>query len=276
MNLRTHSICILFTAIIAVFSSCGSSVDDDKELLTGEDSITVQKEKNNQIQKIFSSVPSQDETMEMIDASGAKYNSAYLNPIENVSKYTSLKSRALNLGVYGMDMGVTNIFSQTQESVLYLRCTNKMSTNIGISGAFDENMSSRLDANSSNKDSLLAIITDSYKKADDYLQENGQAGVSSLMVTGAWIEGMYVAIQIAKATKSDVIMNKIGKEATTLSDIITLLDSYKKDTDGITSLIESLNEVKKIYEGITPDKITPEQFQQITDKITEIRTQVIQ
>lgn len=276
MNVGKHYILFLATVLAVGLFSCGTSVNDD-EMLNGEDTNTViQKEKNNQIQKIFSSVPAQDETLEMIENAGAKYNSAYLNPIENVSKYTSLKSRALNLGVYGMDMGVTNIFTQTQESVLYLRCTNKMSTAIGISGAFDENMSSRLDANSSNKDSLLAIITDSYKKADDYLQENGQAGVSSLMVAGAWIEGMYVATQIAAATKNEIIMNKIGKEGNTLNDIITLLDAYKKDTDGVQEIVNAFNEIKAVLTSITPDKITPEQFKQLSDKVTEVRWKVIQ
>jgi hypothetical protein len=276
MNFKITPTYSFYIAIAVILCACGSSTTDD-DILAGDDSTAVvQREKNNQIQKIFSSVPAQSETMETLEAAGAKYNSSYLNPIENVSKYTSLKSRALNLGVYGMDMGVTNIFEQTQESVLYLRCTNKMSTNIGISGAFDENMSSRLDANADNKDSLLAIITDSYKKADDYLQENGQAGVSSLMVVGAWVEGMYVAIQIANVTNNETIINKIGKEGATLNDLINLLESYKADTEGTEEIITSLNEVKKIYEGIAPEKITPEQFKQVSEKITEIRTKIIQ
>lgn len=255
--------------------ACGTPANED-DLLSTEDSATViQHEKNTQIQKIFSSIPSQGETTEMLQNAGAKYNSKILNPIENLSKYSSVKSKALNLGVYGIDLGVTNIFDQTQESVLYLRCTNKMATSLGISGAFDENMSSRLDANSSDKDSLLIIITDSYRKADAYLQENGQPGVSSLMVVGAWIEGMYIASQIATSTNDEVITNRIGKEKITLSDLISLLENYKTENEGTEDVLTSLKELKQLFDG-TADKLTPEQFKQIAEKVTTIRTAIIQ
>jgi hypothetical protein len=276
MNSRKFYCYPLYIIAFAVMLfSCGSPAADD-ELLSGDDSSSVvQHGKNAQIQKIFASIPSQSETTEMLQNAGARYSSRMLNPIENTSKYSSVKAKALALGVYGIDLGVTNIFDQTQESVLYLRCTNKMATSLGISGAFDENMSSRLDANSDNKDSLLAIITDSYRTADTYLQENGQAGVSSLMVVGAWIEGMYIASQIATETKNEAIINRIGKEKTTLNDLISLLESYKSENEGTEDVIASLKEVKQIFDTTTDDKLTPEQFKQIADKILEIRTKII-
>jgi hypothetical protein len=273
MNFKTlnYLSCI---AIALMLCSCGTP-SAEEETLSGDDSNTaVQKEKNNKVQLIFSSIPAQSETMGLLNDAEARYNPKYLNPIENTSKYSSVKSRALNLGVYGIDLGVTNIFDQTQESMLYLKCTNKMATSLGISGAFDENMSSRIDASSDNKDSLLAIITESYRNADNYLQENGQAGVSSLMVAGGWIEGLFVACQIAASTNNEAIMDKIGGEKPTLENLISLLDSYKSETDGVTDVLADLNELKIIYDG-NSDKITTDQFKQISDKITEIRTKII-
>lgn len=275
MNFKTIYFYISCISIAVMLSACGSPTSED-DTLSGGDSVTaIQKEKNNKVQLIFSSIPAQSETMGLLNDAEAKYNSKYLNPIENISKYSSVKSRALNLGVYGIDLGVTNIFDQTQESMLYLRCTNKMATSLGISGAFDEKMSERIDASSDSKDSLLAIITESYRNADNYLQENGQAGVSSLMVAGGWIEGLFVACQIGTATNNEAIMNKIGGEKATLENLISLLESYKAETDGATDVLTDLNGLKVIYDTIT-DKITPEQFKQITDKITEIRNKIIQ
>jgi len=258
-----------------MFTACGSPTTEEDALTSADSSAFVQKEKNTKVQKIFASIPSQSETTTLLNSAGAKYNSKLLNPIENTSKYSSVKARALNLGVYGIDLGVTNIFDQTQESMLYLRCTNKMATSLGISGAFDENMSSRIDANEDNKDSLLSIITDSYKKADNYLQENGQAGVSSLMVAGGWIEGLYVASQIANATKNEEIINKIGEERSTLDNLISLLQDYKTETEGTEDILTGLTEIRKIYDP-TSDKLSPEQFKRISDKITEMRNKIIQ
>ncbi|MDP1745349.1 MAG: hypothetical protein Q8L90_07225 [Bacteroidota bacterium] len=275
MNFKTIYFYVSCISIAVMLGACGSPTSEDDTLGGGDPATAIQKEKNNKVQLIFSSIPAQSETMGLLNDAEAKYNAKYLNPIENISKYSSVKSRALNLGVYGIDLGVTNIFDQTQESMLYLRCTNKMATSLGISGAFDEKMSERIDASSDSKDSLLAIITESYRNADNYLQENGQAGVSSLMVAGGWIEGLFVACQIATSTNNEAIMNKIGGEKATLENLISLLDSYKTETDGAADVLADLNGLKVIYDTIT-DKITPEQFKQITDKITEIRTKIIQ
>ncbi|MCE9539719.1 MAG: hypothetical protein K8R85_10945 [Bacteroidetes bacterium] len=275
MNFKTVYFYLSCISIAVMLSACGDPASEDDTLTDGDPATAIQKEKNNKVQLIFSSIPAQSETMGLLNDAEAKYNAKYLNPIESISKYSSVKSRALNLGVYGIDLGVTNIFDQTQESMLYLRCTNKMATSLGISGAFDEKMSERIDASSDSKDSLLAIITESYRNADNYLQENGQAGVSSLMVAGGWIEGLFVACQIGTATNNEAIMNKIGGEKATLETLISLLDSYKAETDGATEVLTDLTGLKAIYDTIT-DKITPEQFTQITDKITEIRTKIIQ
>ncbi len=265
-----------FACVISVaLYSCGTPVDQEENAFGENSGSAVQVQKNSQIQKIFSSIPSQDETTEMLENAGARYNAKALNPIENVSKYSTNKAKALNLGVYGIDLGVTNIFDQTQESMLYLKCTNQMAKSLGINNAFDENMSSRLDANTGNKDSLLAIITDSYRTADTHLQENGQPGISTLMVVGAWIEGMYISSQIATETQNEVIINRIAKEKTTLNDLIGLLENYKAENQGTEDVIDNLKAVKSIFDTTVGDKLTPEQFKQIADKILEIRTKMI-
>ena len=33
---------------------------------------------------------------------------------------------------------------------------------------------------------------------DEYLRENNRSDISSLLVTGMWIEGMYLACQVVK------------------------------------------------------------------------------
>lgn len=275
MNFRRFLYFLYITVFVITLVSCGTSTNED-DIIGGDDPANVvQHEKNAKIEKIFSSIPSQSETTDMLQNAGARYSAKLLNPIENLSKYSSLKAKALGLGIYGIDLGVTNIFDQTQESVLYLRCTNKMATSLGISGAFDENTSARLDANSDNKDSLLAIITESYKTADNYLQENGQAGVSTLMVVGAWVEGMYIASQIATDTKNQPIADRIAKEKETLNDLIGLLESYKAETEGTEEIINSLKEIKQIFDSATAEALTPEEFKQLVDKVNEVRNKII-
>ncbi|MDQ3048900.1 MAG: hypothetical protein M3R27_15225 [Bacteroidota bacterium] len=299
MKLKTISQYATYIAFTAVLVACGSS-GSDADAVDGSDSVSAEdKVKDTKAQNVFYSIPSPIETTSLLKSAGARYNSKFLNPIENVSKYSSVTSKALNLGVYGSDLSFTSIFDQTQESLLYLRCTNKLAAGLGISGAFDESTTSRLESNMDNRDSLLGIISDSYWTADAYLKENGQPGVSSLIVAGGWIEGLYIATQIAKSTNNEGIITRIGEQKLSLDNLIALLEAYKSENAGIAEVITSLTPLKKIYDEIpvtasetevktdtetkvttignnSTFKLTPEQLKRITEKTTEIRNKIIQ
>lgn len=290
---------VSFFAIATTLVACGSSSDDGETLTSNDTSSVASQEKNEKAQKVFVSIPSPIETTTLLQAAGAKYNAKYLNPIENVSKYSSITSKALNLGIYGSDLSFTSIFSQTQESMLYLRCTNTLASSLGISGAFDESTTSRIESNLENKDSLLTIISDSYWNADAYLKENGQPGVSALIVAGGWLEGLYIATQIANTTKNEAIITRIGEQKLSLNNLIELLESYKADNTGIADILKQLEGLKKAFDGVTipeaqttvttdkensvttlgsssPIVVAPEKLKEITDITAKIRNKIIQ
>ncbi|CAN5371032.1 hypothetical protein BH10BAC1_BH10BAC1_18380 [soil metagenome] len=299
MNIQKTTLFASFIAISMAFVACGSSATENTADETSDSVDGNTKVKDVKAQNVFYSIPSPIETTTLLKAAGAKYNSKILNPIENVSKYESVASKALNLGIYGSDLSFTSIFDQTQESMLYLRCTNKLASGLGISGAFDESTTSRIEANMQNRDSLLSIISDSYWNADAYLKDNGQPGVSALIVAGGWMEGLYIAVQIANTTKNQGIVTRIGEQKLSLDNLIALLDSYKGDNESIPALLAQMNDLKKIFDSIptattettaTTDTkegvttivggaaftLTAEQLKQITDKSTQIRNKMIQ
>ena len=300
MNIQKTTLFASCIAITLAFVACGSSTTENSgaEIVDTADATT--KVKDVKAQNVFYSIPSPIETTTLLKAAGAKYDAKILNPIENASKYESVASKAMNLGIYGSDLSFTSIFDQTQESMLYLRCTNKLASGLGISGAFDESTTSRIEANMQNRDSLLAIISDSYWNADAYLKDNGQPGVSALIVAGGWMEGLYIAVKIANTTKNQGIVTRIGEQKLSLENLIALLDSYKADNESIPGLLTQLNDLKKVFDSIptvpagetavSTDKdkgvttvgnnstftLTAEQLKQITDKSTEIRNKMIQ
>jgi hypothetical protein len=290
MNMKATTIFASVISISLLVSSCGSSTDSSMEGAI-DTANTNYHEKNTKAQNIFNSIPSPIETTVLLKNAGAKYNAKYLNSVDNLSKYSSVAAQALNLGVYGSDLSFTTMFDQTQESMLYLRCTNKLASNLGINGAFDENTTARLEANVENKDSLLIIISNSFWTADSYLRENGQPGLSSLIVAGGWIEGLYIATQVASATKNDGIREKIAEQKVSLDNLVGLLDTYKADNEGIVDVLKNLTELQAIFnkvemannkdsvavaktESFVP--VSEDLLKEITAKITQIRTKITQ
>ncbi len=275
MKLKSVSKIVSYIAVTALFVACGNSTENEN-ISTSDTSSTMNKEKDARAQKVFSAIPSPVESAELLKAAGAKYDSKYLNPIENATKYSTIKSQAINLGIYGSDLSFTSIYDQNQESMVYLNCTNKLAAALKINEMFDEKTTSRIEENMSNKDSLINIINESFWKADAYLRGNGQPGISSLIVAGGWIEGLYIATSVANVTKNEAIISKIASQKTALNDLILLLDAYKAENAGISEVMTNLNEIKTIFDGIADTKITPEQLKQLTDKTAEIRNKLIQ
>ena len=279
-NKKTFLKAVSSVAIAVSLVACSSSTNESTDVSTTKGDATTtpaNNAKESKAKKVFASIPDPVEATKLLKEAGAKYNAAYLNPIENASKYSSVKTKAINLGVYGSDLSFISLYDQTQESMLYLKCTNTLASSLGISGAFDENTTNRIQGNMDKKDSLLAIISGSYWTADKYLTSNGQPGVSSLIVAGGWIEGLYIATRIAVTTKSEAIITQIAQQKISLVNLLDMLDSYKTENNGTTDVLKSLTDLKQVFDASTKDgnKLTDDQFKAISDKAAEVRNSFI-
>ena len=264
--------------IAVALVSCNSANNEKSDSTVSADTTkTINKEKSSKAKKVFATIPEPAETTKLLKDAGAKYNASYLNPVENASKYSSVKAKALNLGIYGSDLSFISLYDQTQEALLYLKCTNTLASALGINGAFDENTTTRIQNNMDKKDSLMAIISQSYWTADSYLVDNGQPGVSSMIVAGGWVEGLYIATRVASATKNEGIVAQIGQQKTSLTNLLELLDNSKTENAGVVEVIKSLNDLKAVFESAdaTTMKLDDALFKKISDKTNEIRNSII-
>lgn len=272
LNIKNYTFVISITLFL--LSACGNSKQD--ELDDANDVISETKLDSQKIsaQNVFNALPGRNEIINLTTKAQAEYNAAVLNDPNNVKKYTIESSKALNLGVYGSDLNVTGVFEQTQESMLFLSCVNSLAKSLGVSNAFDEKMVNRMEANKENRDSTMEIISQSFKNADSYLKANGRPGTSSLIVAGAWIEGIYIACMTAKETKSEAIVKQIFSEKESLKYLIELLQSYKL-TEEVNYVITDLKAIQSLYEAKADVIYSLDALKELDLKITELRTKVI-
>ncbi len=247
MRLNGKSLMIAFFAGAVLFACTGNKNEekddmDEEPVETGLDSQKISA------QNVFNALPSRDKVISLAAASQAEYNPMLLNDPNSVNKYTRESSKALNLGVYGADLNSTGVFEQTQESMLFLKCVNILAKSLGVSNSFDEKMVDRMTANKSNRDSTLEIISQSFKSADKYLKDNGRPGTSSLIVAGAWIEGIYLAINTAQETRSEAIAKEIYKQEESLKYLVQLLEQSKINADAAYVLTD-LKKVQPLFES---------------------------
>tara|TARA_B110000046_G_scaffold35749_1_gene38998 strand:- start:14720 stop:15643 length:924 start_codon:yes stop_codon:yes gene_type:complete len=198
--------------------------------------------------KIFS-VPSPIQTAFLLKHSGAAYSSEMLSPTSNASNLPTSAKKALNLGIYGADMGYATIYDQTQDAISFMAITKRLSAELGMTNIFDETMIIRFEANLGNQDSLLALVSDAFKSADSYLKTNEQNDLSVLILAGGWIETLHFATNIVKTNDNQNIKNRIGEQKITIKNLISLMLPFQDKTP-LGTIINQLNELNDIYDGI--------------------------
>lgn len=246
-NLKNQTIALAVMSVIAV--SCGG--DDPVEEPT-ENLVEENNTKENQLMeidgKVFS-IPSPIQTAVLIKNAGTNYNKDILNEPSKVTNYSTSYKKAINLGIYGADLGYVTMYDQTQDAISYLTAVKAIGDDLGVSSAFDMELVERFEKNIGNKDSLLALVSDAYKASDSYLKNNQQNDIGGLILAGGWIESLYFATNAAEMTSNEDIIRRIGEQKTTLDNLIKLLTPYYSKPE-ITSLVDKLMELNEIYDKV--------------------------
>lgn len=243
------------------------------------------------------SIPSPVQTAILIEKSGADYNKAYLNDAKRVTTYATNFQKALNLGVYGADVGYVTIYDQSQDALKYLGVINKLSDELGITGAFDENTIKRFESNFGVRDSMLNLVTVAYRNADAFLKDNDRLNVGALVLAGGWIETLYFSTQIAAKDGNQDVINRIGEQKYTLNNIVKMLTPYYNQPE-YDVLVDDLIELAYDFDAIdiqytyekpevdiankttkinskTEVVITPEHLEAIAGKVEMIRNKIV-
>lgn len=296
MKITFFTLSVIGLLVISL-SSCGDTKSDDKKKIDKEILDPNSSLNTNFDGKIFS-IPSPVQTALLIKETNLPFNQDLLNPMDNASKYSTEYKRALNLGVYGTDLGYASLYQQKNISLKYLSVVEKLTSDLGLEGAFDKNFISRFEKNSDNQDSMMVIVADAFKKSDNYLKNSNRKSTSALILTGGWVESLYYACELNKQKRSDKIVERIGEQQQTLNTIIEILKEYNKGGSN-DELISDLNDLKFYFDKVSIDyqyaapktdaknktttlqhnivvKINTDILNQITMKVTDIRENIIQ
>ncbi len=266
---------VIIGLILALFTACGSEKKSDEQaFLEGLDSAKTEGPSISEgvIGDILQRIPSPLEISVLLKESGKKYNGSYLNSPESVSNYNSNYKKALNLGVYGTDLGYTNIYEQNQDGVKYMTSIKTLADGLSIGQFFDIETIGRLASNSKNLDSLLLITTQNFNSINHYLQSRNQSNLSVLFLTGGWVEALNILCEVAAANPANKEMQEtIGEQKIILENILLLLSFYKESDQNMASLLTDMEELKKLYDKVNITYTYSESTFEIVDGVMVIK-----
>ena len=294
-------IIFLFTATV-LFACNSGKKNEDQAFLQSLDTLALDQPviSAEVISDIIQQIPSPLEVSFLLKSAGSKYNYEMLNTPDNLSNYNSNFEKALNLGIYGTDLGYANIYGQNQDALFYLNSIRSLAEDLSIGQFFDFGTIKKLASNSDNLDSLLLITTQNFNDINLYLQENQRQNLSILILAGGWLEALHIVCEVVeKNPENEELIEKIGEQKIILDNVKLLLGFYKNDPyiadlhKSILKLEESFSEIEIVYTYAEPTfkevngmlviednssttiNITPENVVSIRNQVKEIREKII-
>ena len=166
---------ILFLASAGFFlTGCGGSSSESSDTPTD---ITEIKEEI--VRKFKYPIPSSFEVVDMLQSAEAGFVLGITNSADNVDKYFTQRSKALNLGIYGADLSYVTTYNRQDETMEYLLESSKRLINeLEITSTFNQDFAEKVESNIENKDELINIITESFYDTYNVLNEKGEDKLS--------------------------------------------------------------------------------------------------
>lgn len=296
------SFLIIATGTLLV--ACGSEQEEnnvseetigDAKIELIDDPLLAEKTKN--IENIIYSIPTPNETMKILQESGAIYDIQLTNDPFNIDNYTTRSAKAFNLGVYGADMNYCSSFDKTADMMASSRCAEDLASKLGLDDVFSKDIADRLYENSEDKDSVNAILASSFWELESKLTADDRPELAAMIIIGGWIEGMNIACGQAKVNEiNDAMIERIAEQELALESVIKLGKMYSENNE-IQNVVNDLEELAALYKkiektktegnnttnddgsltigGKTTYKVAPEVLEEITVKVFKMREAII-
>ena len=229
--------------IIILFFSC--TVDNNKsdEIVFNSKNLILKSSIN-----VFNSIPSPIETAKIISETKVQFNKRILNPVSNVPYYETSSSMALNLGIYCADISYTSFYDQKDITYKYLSAIKTLADGLGISKSINQNDIIKIEDNLYNKDSIKVIIQDIFFSSGQYLNENNSPEIALFVEVGAWIEGLYIAMQLSTQSIhiNKQLVDRVAQQSNSLDMVILSLKNYSDYTE-VNNVLLDMKRLKRIY-----------------------------
>jgi len=237
--------------IVLAFHACGNSNDEETDIDLNDIDTASPAIPEGQINDIIQSLPSPVEMAALISDVGVPFSKSYLASPDAADDYDTNFKKALGLGILSADLGYLNVYAQTNEIVNYLAVIRRISDDLNIGQFFDFQTLKRLATNNENMDSLMFLSQNSFRQMDEHLRKNNRSNLSALVVTGVWIEGLYLLTQIVKnGTVNKDLENRIGEQKIIVEKLNSILQAYRAQDKNFEKLADDFSELKSTYDAI--------------------------
>lgn len=284
MNNKTSPYLFLLPFLLLLLS-CGNDSNIPQGItLNSNDSIALKQTTTpvvaSNYEMVISDIPFPFEILDNLYSKNIPFNQKAMNEVANVENCNLYNSKAMNLGIYGADLAYAVTYEEFQSMGAYVKSTKRLADELNIPYAFDQTTMDKYSKYKDNKDSLTKIVYDSYNQVDQSLKNDERVGMAALVVTGSWLEGLYIStktfLDAPKTSDNSSLYKVIYDQKQSLKIVVKLLDEYKKDAY-VSKVIEELNGITSEFNNISSDvTMNEKQLIALHAKIESFRTKIVE
>jgi hypothetical protein len=277
---------------VLIMSACGGGGKKESDM-SAEEFEKAKADLQENVKKVLYEIPSPAEIPFLLQASGADFDATIINNINKIDSYTALNDKAvLNLGIYSTDIGYLSSYEKTQESLKYMRSCRKLADNVGLSSSFSPELIDEFEKNIESRDSLANLVNETIAKAEDLLKQDDRGNLAALLITGSFIEGLYLSTQIVDNYPNDLpaetrnlilmpLIRMILDQKEPLADLIAMLKGVDQN-DRTRSILVSLEGIYGQFDALNIDEqiknnqanISGATIKGITESIAKLRNDI--
>ena len=192
------------------------------------------------------------ELSSLFETAGAVFAKDILNPADRINSYITSYKKAMNLGVYAVDLSYTRVFEQYEIAGKYFSAMQSLSEQLGIPTNYFEETAQRFEKNLTNKDSLIAIANEVYYETEQYLKDNERFATASVIIAGGWIEAIYIGTYVAIESRNAEIIDRLVDQKYSLNNLLIMLSNYN-DNEAVKEYIDMFEDLRKVFLAIDID-----------------------
>jgi hypothetical protein len=244
----TRLLCLVITVSASlILWSCGGSSNKDEN---SKDFEAAEESLKDQIQDVVYNIPSPSEIPYLLEATGAEFNQSLIHDRRKADSYSNNDKAALNLGVYAADIGYLSSYEKTQEAIDYLNTAKGLADRLGVVGSFDVEVLKQFESNIANKDSLAALLNRTVQKTDAYLKDDSRNKLAALMVTGSFVEGLYISTGLIKSYPKNLLAD--DQRNLVLTPLMRVILQQEQSVDELLKMLGTV-ETNETVAGIITD-----------------------
>ena len=227
-----------------------SSPDFMVPLDFGEDNTGEFEVHTDMMAEMVDNIASPIEIASLVKSLEIPFSQRYLANTRNVSRYHTSQEKAFNLGVFGCNLGYLNMYGRVSLVLDYISAVKNLADGIHVGQFFDFSTLKRIATNNQNIDSLVHISQQSFVRIERHLQQNSRGDLVTLMMSGVWVEGLYLTCQFLKERPHERrLAESICEQKEMLDRLLLMLNNYNRDRY-ISELMEELNSLKVLFNRI--------------------------